>query len=679
MKKITRVRNGERILHKGDLTVDGDVGEGAVINVQDGSLIIEGSVGTGSRIGVSISEELRSKSVISGLGSVVVSDGGSVIVSSGVGATMSFGGSFVGKTMRVSGVHGTVKTISADQSVQMNGIQLYIGNVNINNRLLTNGQVKECGNEIYEISASSEDGFDMFALLRPSSKAVATVPVSATIDGIVYTGGLIRVEGKSVIVDGRRQAGPGALAATVAAEAAEDTPLYPPTLCIKGVVHDGVKINSDVVMNLQDIGRGCVLESTYEGIAAGNVGDETVVNVRGAIKVKNVGQGVKLNSSQYGIGAKNIGNRSTIAVRDKIDVENIGDFCTVTSQMYGIQAYNVGIQTTISVRDAISLACIASDAKISSQMYGLKAKAASNRVQIQVRDEVQLSSAGEACVISSQQKGIEVEGCVHTSSQLDAREDIIVGSFGDYTRVNSKQGRIKAHGPSGDHVVLQARESIHLKDVGKNAQITSTQNEVSLRNIGINATITAREDIDIDGTCPDPQSLNLHTGRGKRIQKPTKAPVVAQAPHANPPVVQGEGTYITGTYEGDFQRALELSQQGALVSRVGLFSAAVTPTVTATANLNQEITVPKGFECPICLRIMTRPVICTLDGRSYEESEITTWLATHRSSPFNRKVMTELQTIESVLIQNIALADSIEEFLIQHPEFKIGVTQQNTI
>lgn len=726
MKKISHVSNGERIEHTGDLTIEGHVGEGAVIEIKDGSLFVEGNVGAKSQIHIN-APALRNKSVVSGLGSIVTSSGGRVV--SYVGASMRFGGSGVRISQIGGNVHGTVKLIRADHCMSMNGIDIYTGNVNIHNRILTNGQVKDCGADTYEISANSGD---VFSFLIPSSQA-SSDPVSATIDGVIYTGILIRIEGTNVIVDGRRQEN-AAAAATGVDEAAQDTQLNPPRLCIKGSIHDEVRINSDVAMDLQEIGRNCALEGIHEGITAGNVGDGTEVNVRGAIQVKNIGVGVKLNSSQYGIKAKNIGNRSTIAVRDAIEVENIGDFCTVTSKVYGISAENIGIQTTINVRDAVSLKNIGSDSKITSKMYGINAKNLSNRIQIQVRDSIRLQSVGEACDISSQQARIEVEGHVSTSSQLKAREDIIVNSLGDYTKLHSTHGRIKTLGITGNNVIFSARESVHLKDVGSNVQITSTHNEVSLRNIGVNATINAREGIDIDGTCPEPHTLSLTAGRGQRIQRPTKTPRVPQAgitPQAsvtmaqsestnttdidprllqrawqlveeinqmeseiklgqvgaNAPAatqafkepqaaasasaVQAKDTYLTGSYEGDLLRAMELSQESAKVSSVGMFSPAATTAIKAA------ITIPDSFQCPISLQIMREPVICTLDERTYERSEITAWLITHRTSPFTRLAMKEDQTVETVLLKNRALATSIEEFLQQHPELDTEPHQFN--
>lgn len=67
--------------------------------------------------------------------------------------------------------------------------------------------------------------------------------------------------------------------------------------------------------------------------------------------------------------------------------------------------------------------------------------------------------------------------------------------------------------------------------------------------------------------------------------------------------------------------------------------------------------IPHHFLCPITKTTMVDPVIC-LDGHSYEREAITIWLAAHNTSPATGAVLEN-----NKLIQNIALRESIEEFL----------------
>lgn len=123
----------------------------------------------------------------------------------------------------------------------------------------------------------------------------------------------------------------------------------------------------------------------------------------------------------------------------------------------------------------------------------------------------------------------------------------------------------------------------------------------------------------------------------------------------------------------DMASAISLSTVAAATISSLIPSSVSLGTATATFFSGREEkprdeSIPKGFECPILHTLMKEPVILTLDGRSYEKSAITTWLETHRNSPFNRKMMEPSQTIETVLVPNLALATAIEEFKAAHSE-----------
>lgn len=75
----------------------------------------------------------------------------------------------------------------------------------------------------------------------------------------------------------------------------------------------------------------------------------------------------------------------------------------------------------------------------------------------------------------------------------------------------------------------------------------------------------------------------------------------------------------------------------------------------------------EDFKCPISLSIMTDPVICTLDGRTYEKAEIEKWLAMKKTSPITRAKIPVGKSIQDVLIPNRNLKAVIERFLAKNP------------
>ena len=58
-KIINQVAQDQVIGHVGDLTIQGDVGENAQINLSEGSLVILGNIKDGAKINLNVSEELR--------------------------------------------------------------------------------------------------------------------------------------------------------------------------------------------------------------------------------------------------------------------------------------------------------------------------------------------------------------------------------------------------------------------------------------------------------------------------------------------------------------------------------------------------------------------------------------------------------------------------------------------
>jgi len=61
------------------------------------------------------------------------------------------------------------------------------------------------------------------------------------------------------------------------------------------------------------------------------------------------------------------------------------------------------------------------------------------------------------------------------------------------------------------------------------------------------------------------------------------------------------------------------------------------------------------YLCPITGDLMEDPVICP-DGYTYEKTAITTWLASHNTSPMTRQRMTTAN-----MIQNRLVKEEIEE------------------
>lgn len=94
--------------------------------------------------------------------------------------------------------------------------------------------------------------------------------------------------------------------------------------------------------------------------------------------------------------------------------------------------------------------------------------------------------------------------------------------------------------------------------------------------------------------------------------------------------------------------------------------------------LNEE-TIPDEFLCPILGKLMTKPVVCSLDGKSYEEGAIKKWLLEKGSSPFNRERLQLGQRVEDVLTINRNLLDAIERMREEKPRLLDSEYQQGNM
>lgn len=521
MQCIEKVLPGETITHEGDLTICGDIGSGAKINVIKGSLIVNGNVQSGVTIDVTAPEQ-------------------NYINTSITVGSMSFG---------VTRTNGNVTLKKTTYSMSIND-KYFIGNVNFDNRILTDGMLVDCKEDGYLIKAAppEEDVFSF--VLNGRFLREDFGKVSATVDGVLYTGTVIKVKGTTVFVDGELATSSQATKASVI----ENKPQLPAKVLIKGTIADRVQLSSDApieaknigkfctiisranglfaenigdgttintrdAISVKEIGSNCSLTSTHYGLNAENIGDGTKINTRDAISVKEIGSNCRLTSTHYGLNAGNIGDGTTIITRDAISVQKIGSKCGLTSTNYGLEAGNIGNGTTINTRDAITIKDVGSNCSLTSTNYGLNAGTVGNETRIKVRDGIVVGSIGNWCYLSSEQYGLTAMD-VANNVRVEVKDAISVQSLGDNCTVTSKQYGIKVSGAVGSGCTIEVKDAVQLRDVGARAKITSLQYGVSINNIGNDAVISAKDGIEIKGSCPDPDSLTLKT-KGS-IKRPIK-------------------------------------------------------------------------------------------------------------------------------------------------------------
>ncbi len=92
---------------------------------------------------------------------------------------------------------------------------------------------------------------------------------------------------------------------------------------------------------------------------------------------------------------------------------------------------------------------------------------------------------------------------------------------------------------------------------------------------------------------------------------------------------------------------------------------------TREEEIDLPATLPESFICPINGTLMRNPVMCT-DGHSYEKCAIDEWFKRSNKSPLTNV------PISTILIPNITLRKSIEEFIEIHKKSSRNESSETT-
>lgn len=302
----------------GDVLIEGDIGEGAQITLMDGSLTVLGTVGSGAQIRVRLSEMLRNKSV-----------------------EFNPGFGFVNNSIR--------------QANTMLDEHTYLGAVNIDNRIFTEDQVQDHGQDRFTITAAAKDSD------KGSYEDEKTADCArAIIDDVLYMGAEIQVEGKKVFIGGREVTQSDAASAHLPSN-------LPCVVRILGDIQDEVYLESDAEMEANNLGKCVRIVSEFQGFKAQQVGSGCNIKVSANVEVTDVAQHCGIHSKHGGVKAKNIDGDCIIEAKTSIDVAEVGNGCSLTANEQGIKALNVGVETKITANTQIELRDVGSNANVCSQ------------------------------------------------------------------------------------------------------------------------------------------------------------------------------------------------------------------------------------------------------------------------------------------------------------------------
>ncbi|KTC95855.1 U-box domain protein [Legionella geestiana] len=620
MKTLASVAAGEKLSHRGDLRIAGNVGSSASIEVAEGMLIIEGNVGEGARITVTLSETLRHSFSTTGVMHSGAAGSTEPRVRGGIQGMRSVGGKlvFIGPKIR--------------SSLKLDG--WHIGDVTVDNRISTDGALKCISPEKFLITAAS-------SVLKSSSRGVATASsasssspepamVTAKIDGKIYTGANIWINGSMVSTKGMPT--PGDISS---ARPSEAKPQSLPKLQIHGGIENQVSIFSDAAIEVNAIGEGCSIVSICQGITATTVGKATRLSADGAITVTVVEKNCTLTSHKEGVQFDRLANLVIVHARNAIECGDVGDNCVLTSHEYGLTAGNLGSGVEVYVKGAIKVRDVGAGSHFESEEYGLSAGNVADNVVILVRGEINIARAGSRCNILSTEYGISIDGDAGEHNHLVCRDAILVGNLGDNSLLRNEHGKIEVRGRTGKRCIIEAHDAVRLNDVDDETKIVSAHDAVTASKLGHRVTIRAISDIEVSSFSQSPDTCVLISECGK-VRRPASEDILA------PDVPKG-------------------CVSSARQSSLSFFGSSAAASSSSTASPSLSMEPPESLCCPITHELMNDPVICSLDFRTYDRELVTRWLKKHRRTPFNVDMKPE-QQVDDILFPNLAIKAIIDAY-----------------
>lgn len=322
-----------------------------------------------------------------------------------------------------------------------------------------------------------------------------------------------------------------------------------------------------------------------------------------------------------------VGHSVTIRSDAKMEIKgNVHNFCQIESSHAGLKANNIGKETRINVAGAIVVADVDTCCALTSQAK-IKALSLKSEVTVQAKQGVKVrEDIDDYCIIKT--LGHLKASTIGHHVNISTKDDISVGYVGNHSSLITTDGNINGY-EVGKNAVIEARDLVQLDKVDDAAKITAKgkiiagtvgdlckfvcNGSVKANQIGSKVEITARDCI----TIVEPM-INFDGSLKCKLVK-------------------------AGTIAYSMCYALGKITEAAIIEKQGVFAS------PKKSELEQD--------CTITRKKMKNPVRCKLDGKMYEKSAITDWLAKYGKSPVNRVPLGDIP-IEDVLVAQDELETS---------------------
>lgn len=248
-----------------------------------------------------------------------------------------------------------------------------------------------------------------------------------------------------------------------------------------------------------------------------------------------------------------------------------------------------------------------------------------NNVELLAPFDIVVNNTGKNCRFTSMNGNFTATN-LGEYSEVKALATITLDNIADHCQLISYKHDIIVNQQAHNDIYLRA-QNIYIQNVGDDATLIATTGDVNIKNLGKHAIIKAYKDIRLAGECVNDIVLSSVTGEVKHAKY--------YQPQTN-----------------------NNNQPPSLLNKFSLLAKPLLPTVKPLESLID----------PISFEPLKNPVLCKLDGKTYEKEEIVPWLTKHRTSPYTRAQMAPGQTVDDVLICNLTVKEILDEVRTHHPQ-----------
>ena len=404
----------------------------------------------------------------------------------------------------------------------------------------------------------------------------------------------------------------------------------------------GKRITRNKVESVPGLATAIIDDVKYQGKEIEVKGSDVFVDGK---KVGDLALQMKLKKIKEGrtlLIHGDVGHSVTIRSDAKIEIKgNVYNFCQIKSSCANLKAKNIGKETKIDVAGSIVVADVDVRCTLKSQAK-IKALSLRSEVTAQAMQGIKvLEDIDDNCTIET--SGHFKASTIGHQVTISTKDDIYFGYVGNSSSFITTGGSINGH-EVGKNAELRARELVQLDKIETAAKIKGCK-KVKIKEVGSESNIEAKDKIIariVGDLCKFVCNGSVRANQlGSKVDITAKDTITIVEP-----MIHFDGSLKSkvvkmDTFMYSLSQTLGKITEAAITGKQGFFAS------------SKKSKQKNGAEqcCPITGKKMEKSVLCTLDGKMYEDSAIRYWLSKYGKSPINRLLLGNL-SIDDVLVAN---------------------------